>query len=175
MDKNIPTPGATTDVLYDQWASHLVQRLGIQKLTKAYALPSPRECEDFLKEFVASDHDRQLRFVKTYGTKWLRQAICGWREPSVPFSEFKEKMHNDFCQTRHYRRYFAYNGQTLSVTLNEKCPGFIVEIYPMDEDRVFARFSHYINNGNIPNPTEEWARTVCSVVKVLQEAGYAHF
>lgn len=190
MDKNITTTEATTDVLYDQWASNLLQILGVQGYRGHYRTLSPQKCKAFLKAFVASDHERQLRFasqmyvdqngeVKMQNKDWLRCAIRGWSEPNISIAELRERICSSKNGDGEDCLLFKYDEQVLVVKLERNKNDFgykcIVEVGPGDKDLIMAHFSHPVTANGISDFTEEWAHTICSVIQLLQEAGYNHF
>lgn len=161
MDKNI------NEVLASQldadWASNITQVLGI---AQGHA-PTPTRAKAFLNALLAGETERKLAFTGNPSLlSLIRIAVQNWREPGITFADLRAlvstKGDNDNAIS------FTYEGETIVVVLKDYGAGYLVETE-------VGRFSHYVQNGLVPNPTEEWAKTICSVVRLIKQAGYKNW
>ena len=145
------------------WASNLIQVLGhAQGHT-----PTPTRSKAFLNALLAGEPERKLAFAGNPSLlSLIRIAVQSWREPGIGFADLRAlvgtKGDNDNAIP------FTYEGETIVVVLKDHGVGYLVETE-------VGKFSHYVQNDTVPNPTEEWAKTVCSIVRLIKQAGYKNW
>lgn len=145
------------------WASNLIQILG-------YAqghTPTPTRAKAFLNALLAGEPERRLAFASNPPLlRHIRIAVQSWREEGIGFADLRAlvctKGDNDNAIS------FTYEGETIVVVLKDHGVGYLVETE-------IGKFSHYVQNGLIPNPSEEWAKTICSIVRLIKQAGYKNW
>jgi hypothetical protein len=145
------------------WASNLIQILG-------YAqghTPTPTRAKAFLNALIAGEPERKLAFASNPSLlSLIRIAVQNWREPGIGFADLRALVHtkgdNDNAIS------FSYEGETIVVVLKDYGVGYLVATE-------VGRFSHYVQNDAVPNPSEEWAKAICSIVHLIKQAGYKNW
>ena len=144
-----------------KWASNLIQVLGYYQ---GYPTTSLR-AKTFLCLLDKGEEARKINFAKNH-LDLIRIAMRSWREPGVPFADLRALVHtkgdNDNAIS------FTYEGETIVVVLKDFGAGFIVHTN-------VGFFSHYVQKGLVPNVTEEWGKIICSMAKLIKDAGHKHF
>ena len=145
------------------WTSNLVQVLDYSQ----GRTPTPTRAKAFLNALIAGEPERKLAFASNPSLlSLIRIAVQSWREPEINFADLRAlvraKGDNDKAIS------FTYEGETIVVVLKDYGIGYLVATE-------VGRFSHYVQNDAVPNPSEEWAKAICSIVHLIKKAGYKNW
>lgn len=147
------------DLTYPQWESNLTQILGFAQGKRV----TSSNAHTFIRLFLEGTHSRQVRFLSNdlHRTE-MRIAIRTWECDPIPLSELKRRVNNG-DNTISIRK----DSVLIDIVINKFGSGYTIRTPE------FA-FSMPVNQGEVPNVTDEKIAAMAKLNNLCKELNYAH-